>query len=94
MIKAVLFDLDGTLLYTLPDMAMALNHGLESRNLPPRTVEEVRRLEDRVLVPYTKAICQFHVRQIPETEIAEAAPEEIYAQSSERGAGKLGSSGK
>ena len=59
-----------------------------------KAVEEVQRLEDRVLVPYTKAICQFHVRQIPETEIAEAAPEEIYAQSSERGAGKLGSSGK
>ena len=59
-----------------------------------KAVEEVRRLEDRVLVPYTKAICQFHVRQIPETVIAEAAPEEIYAQSSERGAGKLGSSGK
>ena len=51
-------------------------------------------MEDRVLVPYAKAICQFHVRQIPETEIAEAAPVEIYAQSSERGAGKLGSSGK
>ena len=32
----------------------------------------------------------FSTRLIP----TEAAPEEIYAQSSERGAGKLGSSGK
>ena len=59
-----------------------------------KAVGEVQRLEDRVLVPYTKAICQFHVRQIPETEICEITAEEIYAQSSERGAGKLGSSGK
>ena len=43
MIKAVLFDLDGTLLYTLPDMALALNFGLRSRGFPPRTLEEVRR---------------------------------------------------
>ena len=43
MIKAVLFDLDGTLLYTLPDMARALNYGLGSRGFPPRTLEEVRR---------------------------------------------------
>lgn len=59
-----------------------------------KSVGEVERREDRVLVPYTKAICQFHVRQILQTEIREASPEEIYAQSSTRGTGKLGSSGK
>ena len=59
-----------------------------------KAVQEVQRLKDRVLVPYSKAICQFHVREIPETEIRELNAEEIYAQSSERGAGKLGSSGK
>lgn len=59
-----------------------------------KLVREVERREDCVLVPYTKAICQFHVREIPKTEIREISPEEIYAQTSERGSGKLGSSGK
>ena len=59
-----------------------------------KAVEEVQRTEDRVLVPYSKAICQFHVREIPETAIEETAVADILAQSSRRGAGKLGSSGK
>ena len=59
-----------------------------------KATAEVQRLEDRVLVPYGKAICQFHIRRIPEIEIREATAEEIYAQRSARGAGKLGSSGK
>ena len=59
-----------------------------------KAVGEVQRLEDRVLVPYSKAICQFHVRQILATEIREVSPEEVLACSSARGAGKLGSSGK
>ena len=40
--KAVVFDLDGTLLYTLEDLYLATNHGLASQGLPPRTREEVR----------------------------------------------------
>ena len=40
--EAVLFDLDGTLLYTLPDMAAALNHALTGAGYPERTLEEVR----------------------------------------------------
>ncbi len=59
-----------------------------------KAVSEVERLPDRVLVPYGKAVCQFHVRQILPTEIVERSAEEILAQKSERGAGKLGSSGK
>ena len=41
-LDAVLFDLDGTLLYTLPDMRLALNRALELCGHPPRTMEEVR----------------------------------------------------
>ena len=41
--QAVVFDLDGTLLYTLEDLWRATNHGLSSCGLPPRTIEEVRR---------------------------------------------------
>ena len=48
----------------------------------------------RVLVPYTKAICQFHVREIPPVAVRELTAEQILAERSERGEGKLGSSGK
>lgn len=39
----VLFDLDGTLLNTLEDLADATNHALSQYGCPARTVEEVRR---------------------------------------------------
>lgn len=47
MIKAVLFDLDGTLLYTLPDMAEALNWALDVSGLPERSVAEIRSMVGR-----------------------------------------------
>ena len=40
--KAVLFDMDGTLLDTLADMAAAVNRILSVHGYPLRTVEEVR----------------------------------------------------
>ena len=40
--KAVVFDLDGTLLDTLEDLHRATNHGLAACGLPPRTIDEVR----------------------------------------------------
>ena len=39
---AVLFDLDGTLLYTLSDIAAAVNGALREMHRPERTVAEVR----------------------------------------------------
>ncbi len=42
MIKTVIFDLDGTLLNTLQDLAEATNFALAKFNYPPRTVDEVR----------------------------------------------------
>lgn len=41
-IKTVLFDLDGTLLHTLPDIYLSLNHVLSLFGFPLRTIEEVR----------------------------------------------------
>ena len=57
--KAVLFDMDGTLLDTLTDLADAVNHILSVHGYPLRTVEEVRifvgngarRLMERALPP-------------------------------------------
>lgn len=43
-IRAVLFDLDGTLLDTIEDLADSLNHVLAEASLPTHSVEEVRRL--------------------------------------------------
>lgn len=41
-IKAVVFDLDGTLLDTLTDLANAVNAALSANGMPKRTIEEVR----------------------------------------------------
>jgi N-acetyl-D-muramate 6-phosphate phosphatase len=42
VIKAVLFDLDGTFADTAPDLATALNHTRSTRNLPPLPLEALR----------------------------------------------------
>jgi phosphoglycolate phosphatase len=42
VIKAVLFDLDGTFADTAPDLAAALNHTRAARNLPPLPLETIR----------------------------------------------------
>ncbi len=42
MIDTVIFDLDGTLLNTLDDLADSVNYALSSLGYPQRTVDEVR----------------------------------------------------
>lgn len=42
MIDTILFDLDGTLLDTLTDLALSVNYALSVQKLPPRTTEEIR----------------------------------------------------
>ncbi|MBO5145753.1 MAG: HAD family hydrolase [Lachnospiraceae bacterium] len=41
-ITTVIFDLDGTLLNTLEDLAAAVNYALAACSMPPRTINEVR----------------------------------------------------
>ena len=41
-LEAIIFDLDGTLLDTLADLRAALNHALNAKGLPLRTLEQVR----------------------------------------------------
>jgi len=42
MVKAVIFDLDGTLLDTLEDLYRCCNYGLTSNGYPERTKDEIR----------------------------------------------------
>lgn len=42
--KAVIFDLDGTLVNTLSDLSHSMNFGLSKLNLPGRTEEECREM--------------------------------------------------
>lgn len=41
--RAIVFDLDGTLLNTLEDLAASVNFALKENGLPLRTIDEVRR---------------------------------------------------
>ena len=41
-IRVVIFDLDGTLLNTLDDLADSMNHVLEEFHYPVRTLKEIR----------------------------------------------------
>ncbi len=42
MVQLVIFDLDGTLLYTLGDLANAVNHALHAQNLPTHSEDEYK----------------------------------------------------
>lgn len=50
--------------------------------------------EDIIRVPYSKAICQFAVEEVPKVKIVEETPDEIKMYVSERMDGCLGSSNK
>lgn len=39
--KAFIFDLDGTLLHTLPDLVNVTNKALADQGFPPHTPEEI-----------------------------------------------------
>ena len=50
--------------------------------------------DDCIIYPYTKAICQLVVQEVPVMEEKEISFEELQQISSERGSGAFGSSGK
>lgn len=43
MIKGILFDLDGTLFYTLIDLMNAVNYAMDSLGYPRRNIDDIRR---------------------------------------------------
>ena len=59
-----------------------------------KEVKKTTITEDFILYPYTKGICQAKVEEVPKMNIEEISSEELQQIPSERGVGKLGSSGK
>jgi len=60
-----IFDLDGTLLNTLGDLAASCNHALQEMHMPERTLDEVRRFVGN------------GVRKLIERAVPEGTPQEI-----------------
>ena len=86
-IRAVLWDLDGTLLDTLGDLAASVNAALAAHGMPQRTLEEVRtfvgngiaKLIERAVVPGTdeagmEAVLASFVRHYREHERDHTGP--------------------
>ena len=71
----VIFDLDGTILNTLDDLADSLNHVLEANNFPTHTIDEVRMFVGN-------GIRKLIERALPQ-DTDEATRENIYKQFSE-----------
>lgn len=59
-----------------------------------KSVDKVERTKDIIRVPYSKAICQFAIEEVPKVTIKEIPYEELKEIESERGIGCLGSSNK
>ena len=66
-IRAFVFDMDGTILHSLPDLAIATNEALERQGYPTHTYDEImsymgnvaQKLIERALPPGTPAnVCQ------------------------------------
>lgn len=71
MLKAVLFDLDGTLLDTLPDLCACMNEALEKFGYPPITIEQTKKYVGN-------GGRLFAERSLPES--ARARTDEFYAE--------------
>lgn len=69
--KAVIWDLDGTLMDTLQDLYLSVNHALRQHDMPERTFDEVRRFVGN-------GVRQLMVRAVPGGE-ANPQFEEIFA---------------
>lgn len=69
------------------------NHN-DKRLIISKKVDRVIDNINEIVYPYSKAICQALLVEVPKVEVVEITPEELKGIKSERGEGKLGSSGK
>lgn len=61
MTKAIVFDLDGTLLDTLTDLAASTNYALRSCGMPEHSIDDVRRFVGN-------GVCMLMTRAVPDGE--------------------------
>ena len=73
MIRLVIFDLDGTLLDTLEDIADACNYALNECGFPSRNLEEYRRFVGRGIMNLCKDA-------IPQDMYSDELAQKVYSQ--------------
>ena len=78
-LQAVLFDLDGTLLDTLADIALALNRALAEERWPPIPVEAVRAMIGRGSPSLVRRAAQYLGRAVEDAQQARIL-EHFFAQ--------------
>ena len=66
MIKAVIFDMDGTLLDSLPDLKNSVNAAMEATGYPVHTMEEVR------------GFVGYGIPRLIRDALPDGAPEDVY----------------
>lgn len=70
--QAAIFDLDGTILDTLEDLANSLNYALAKKGYPVRTLEEVRRFVGNGMLNLVKlALTEPFLQELSENDEAE-----------------------
>ena len=69
-IRGIIFDLDGTLLDTLPDIAASVNAGREAMGLSPRPVSDIRRWIGEGL----PILCRRAIADAPEVSLDKMLP--------------------
>lgn len=73
---------------------IAINNTSDNLICISKQVDDIKIEEQTIHYPYTKAICQMAIEIVPDVEIHEITLDKLKLIPSERGEGKLGSSGK
>lgn len=76
------------------EIFVALYNGNDVPVLITKDVSDVIRTDNSISVPYSKAIAQFAMEEVPKLNITEVQYQELLMIKSERGTGSLGSSNK
>ena len=67
--KNVIFDLDGTLLNSLDDLAISTNYALSECGYPTRTIEEIRTMVREMAEKVTKELPFLKKYLVPKCEM-------------------------
>lgn len=73
---------------------VALSNGGNKDIIIAKGIDKVVEYNDRIEYPYSKAICQAELNEVPSVQVVVTTPEKLKAITSIRGEGMLGSSNK